>query len=179
MGHNAGTMAVIEIQLNSLAQLFDSLDPAPFRDKALDREAEAYLVESVDELSSNEPVQLRICGPESLRPHLPEITTAVHAHFRRAHEHIEWRLRRQMRIGRIALLIGLLVLAVTLVARHFLHGLGVSSADILGEGLLIVGWVGLWRPAELLLFERLETRSERNVLERLSTIPVELRVLTN
>jgi hypothetical protein len=172
-------MAVIEIQLNSLPQLFDSLDPAPFRDKTLDRDAEAYLIESVDELPSNEAVQLRICGPESLRGNLPELTTAIHAHFRRAHEHIEWRLRRQMRIGRIALLIGLLVLAVTLVARHLLHGFGTSSADILGEGLLIVGWVGLWRPAEILLFERLESHSERKVLERLSTIPVELRVLTN
>lgn len=170
-------MAVIEIQLNSLPQLFDSLDPAPFRDKTLDRDAEAYLIESVDELPSNELVQLRICGPESLRSNLPEITSAVHAHFRRAREHIEWRLRRQMRIGRIALLIGLLVLAITLVARHLLHAYGTSSADIIGEGLLIVGWVGLWRPAELLLFERLETRSERKVLERLSTIPVELRVL--
>ena len=170
-------MAIIEIQLNSLPQLFDSLDPAPFRDKTLDRNAEAYLVESVDELPSNEPVQLRICGPASLRPSMPEITEAVHAHVRRAHENIEWKLRRQMRVGRLALLIGLLVLAITLVARHLLHGFGTSSADILGEGLLIVGWVGLWRPAELLLFERLESRSERKVLERLSTIPVELRVL--
>lgn len=175
----SAAMAVIDIQLNTLPQLFDSLDPAPFRDKTLDRNAEAYLIESVDEFPLNEPVQLRICGPDSLRPHLPEITTAVHAHFRRAHEHIEWRLRRQLRIGCVALLIGLLVLAVTLVARHLLHGLGTSSADILGEGLLIVGWVGLWRPAEILLFERLETLAERKILQRLSTIPVELRVLTN
>ena len=170
-------MAIIEIQLDSLPQLFDSLDPAPFRDKTLDRDAEAYLIESMDELRPKEAAQLRICGPESLRPCMPEITTAVHAHFRRAHEHIEWKLRRQMRVGRISLLIGLLVLTVTLVARYLLHGLGTTGAEILGEGLLIVGWVGLWRPAELLLFQRLETRSERKVLERLSTIPVELRVL--
>lgn len=170
-------MAIIEIQLNSLPQLFDSLDPAPFRDRTLDRGAEAYLIESMDELPPKEPVQLRICAPESLRPSMPEITTAVHAHFRRAHEHIEWKLRRQMRVGRVSLLIGLLVLAATLVIRFLLHEVGTTGAEILGEGMLIVGWVGLWRPAELLLFERLETRSERKVLERLSTIPVELRVL--
>lgn len=45
-------MALIEIHLKTLAQLFDSLDPAPFHDKTLDREAEAYLIESVDEVSS-------------------------------------------------------------------------------------------------------------------------------
>ena len=51
-------MAIIEIQLNSLPQLFDSLDPAPFHDRALDREAEAWLRESVDEVPSREPLEL-------------------------------------------------------------------------------------------------------------------------
>ena len=170
-------MASIEIHLKTLAQLFDSLDPAPFHDKTLDREAEAYLIESVDEVSSKTPVHLVIRGPESLRASLPEIDSAIHAHFRRALEHVEWKLRRRMRIGRLALVIGLLVLAVTLVARHLLHGVSGSSADILGEGLLIVGWVGLWRPAEMLLFERLESTAERAVLRRLAEIPVEFRVL--
>lgn len=44
--------------------------------------------------------------------------------------------------------------------------------QVVGEGLLILSWVVLWRPAELLLFERWESRHERQVLERLSNIPV-------
>ena len=66
-------MALIEIHLKTLAQLFDSLDPAPFHDKTLDREAEAYLIESVDEVSSKTAVQQVIRRPESLRASLPEI----------------------------------------------------------------------------------------------------------
>lgn len=169
-------MAIIDIHLGSLSQLFDSLDPAPFHDKALDREAEAYLIESVDEFPPRVPLQLAVHGPESLRASLPEIQVAVHTHFRRALAHAEWKLRRKMRIGRITLVIGLLVLAVTLIARHLLHSIGTGSADVIGEGLLIVGWVGLWRPAELLLFERLEGSSERTVLKRLTEIPVEFRL---
>ena len=69
----------------------------------------------------------------------------------------------------------LVVLAVTLVARHLLHSLHTSSADVFGEGLLIVGWVGLWRPAEMLLFDRLESAADRAVLRRLSQIPVHFR----
>ena len=34
-------MPAIEMRIDSLPQLFDSLDPAPFHDRALDREAEA------------------------------------------------------------------------------------------------------------------------------------------
>ena len=168
-------MPTIEMQLDSLPQLFDSLDPAPFHDRALDRGAEAWLKESVDEKPSRAPLELMIRGPEALRAHLPEIQTAVHAHFRRALEQEEWKLRRRMRVGRLALLIGLVVLAVTLVARHLLHSLHTSSADVFGEGLLIVGWVGLWRPAEMLLFDRLESAADRAVLRRLSQIPVHFR----
>ena len=170
-------MAVIEIQLNALPQLFDSLDPAPFREKALDPRAEAYLIESVDEHAKRTPVHLCIRGPESLRVKLPEIADAIHLHFRRELEAIEWKLRRKMRLGRVALVIGLAVLAVTLVARYLLDGVGNGGADLIGEGLLIIGWVGLWRPAELLLFERLESRADRSAIQRLSTIDVQFKAL--
>lgn len=170
-------MVSIEIQLRGLAQLFDSLDPAPFHDKALDRDAEAYLMESVDEVPPRTPVELVVRGPESLRASLPEIDAAVHAHFGRALEHQEWKLRRRMRVGRLALLIGLLVLAATLIARYLLHDVAGARAGVFVEGLLIVGWVGLWRPTEMLLFERLESAADRHVLRRLARIPVRFRAL--
>lgn len=170
-------MVTIEIQLQSLAQLFDSLDPAPFHDKALDRDAEAYLIESVDEAPQKAPLELVVRGPEALRASLPEIDAAVHAHFQRELQHQEWKLRRRMRVGRLALLIGLLVLAVTLVARHLLDVAGNGNAGVISEGLLIVGWVGLWRPAEMLLFERLESAADRAVLRRLSVIPIRFAAL--
>ena len=170
-------MASIEMQLDSLAQLFDSLDPAPFHDRSLDRDAEAWLVESVDEVALKVPLELVIRGPQSLAASLEEVERAVHTHFRRALEHEEWRLRRRMRVGRVALVIGLAVLALTLVTRHLLHSVTSSATDVLGEGLLIVGWVGLWRPAEMLLFERLENAADRAVLRRLASIPVRFRAM--
>ena len=170
-------MASIEMQLDSLAQLFDSLDPAPFHDRSLDRDAEAWLVESVDEVALKVPLELVIRGPQALAASLEDVERAVHTHFRRALEHEEWRLRRRMRVGRVALVIGLAVLALTLVARHLLHSVTSSATDVLGEGLLIVGWVGLWRPAEMLLFERLENAADRAVLRRLASIPVRFRAM--
>lgn len=170
-------MTSIEMQLDSLPQLFDSLDPAPFHDRALDRHAEAWLKESVDEVPARAALELVIRGPAALRAHLPEIDLAVHTHFRRALDHEEWKLRRRIRVGRLALLIGLGVLAVTLLARLLLQNLPTSGADILGEGLLIIGWVGLWRPAEMLLFERLDSAADRTVLRRLSQIPIRFHAL--
>ena len=79
-------------------------------------------------------------------------------------------------MGRVMLLLGLGVLAVTLFTRYWLSGLN-TKADLLGESLLIVGWVALWRPAELLLFDRIEARIDRRVLERLAAIPVEFHAV--
>ena len=44
MEPGATAMPAIEMRIDSLPQLFDSLDPAPFHDRALDREAEAWLI---------------------------------------------------------------------------------------------------------------------------------------
>lgn len=46
---------LIEIRVNGIAQLFHTLDPYPFRDKDLDREAEEYIVGWARELPRNRP----------------------------------------------------------------------------------------------------------------------------
>jgi hypothetical protein len=55
-----------------------------------------------------------------------------------------------------------------------LLGVFVSSQMLvaIGEGLLIFGWVAMWRPIEILLFERLENHQNRTLLQHLSQIPV-------
>lgn len=167
-------MAVIEIHLKSIQQLFETFDPAPFRDKALDAHVEAYLIESATEHPDNEPLSLLITGPAELAASIPEITTAIHANFHLAQERMERLIRGRMRMGRALLVMGLGVLFITLLIRYALSELG-SKADLLGESLLIVGWVALWRPAELLLFNRFESQAERRVLERLAHVAVEFR----
>ena len=168
-------MAVIEMHLGSVQQLFDSLDPSPFHQKALDRNAEAWLVDSAGEHADREPLRLLVHGPESMKASMPEVSAAIHTHFRLARDRLDRQGRRRVRRGLNALVAGLLLLALTLLARYALRSAGVHS-DVLSEGLLIIGWVGMWRPAELLLFDRLESSAERALLDRLSRVPVEFRV---
>jgi hypothetical protein len=42
----------------------------------------------------------------------------------------------------------------------------------ISEGLLIVGWVAMWRPIEVLLFERVENHQNMALFDRLSHIEV-------
>ena len=44
----------------------------------------------------------------------------------------------------------------------------------LGESLLILGWVVMWRPVEILLWEHWESHLGHAILERLARIPIEI-----
>lgn len=167
--------AVIELRLHSLAQLYDSLDPSPFREKALDRHVETWLVECAEEYGPDRSLRLVVHAAPEVLPQGDAVADAVHTHFRLALDSAERRHRVRLRIHRFAMLLGLAVLGTTLVLRRLVGDLGGDLADVLGEGLLILGWVALWRPAEYLLFDTWEQRQSRRVLAKLATMPVELR----
>jgi hypothetical protein len=49
--------------------------------------------------------------------------------------------------------------------------------NLLGNGVfLVIAWVGLWYPLDLLFFARLPQRRERRALDALLRMPVEVRV---
>ncbi len=56
---------VIEIRVDEIAQLFDTLDPYPFREKDLDHEAEEYIVGWARELPSDRPFRIVIHVPDN------------------------------------------------------------------------------------------------------------------
>jgi cytidylate kinase len=51
------------------------------------------------------------------------------------------------------------------------HG---AFAKIVQEGLTIGGWVAMWRPLQIYLYDWWPLRAERRVLERLSRMSVRL-----
>ena len=55
-----GAPALIEMKLSSLAQLFNSMDPSPFHERDLDRDAEAFIVSWAQEHAKAQPFKLVI-----------------------------------------------------------------------------------------------------------------------
>lgn len=168
---------LIEVRLSRLAQLFHNLDPAPFREKDLDPDAEAYLVESAEEIGPGLPIALvfelpaaEIAQAEALLPEaLAHYFTDRALSSRRT-------LNRLLRDGRTALLIGLGFLGICLITSETINQWGAGlPARVLGEGLLILGWVALWRPLEIFLYEWWPLRRRMNVLRQLARAPVWIR----
>jgi hypothetical protein len=165
-------MAEIELRIQRLDQLFDSLDPAPFHAKALDRNADTYLLESAGEYSARQPLTIAIHAPAALADHLADIASAIHTHYALAHQQAERRHRHRRRIGRIALSAGMATLAAALLLRSWVETIGGPIGEVLAEGLLILAWVALWRPIETIGFDSWESREQRRLLARLSRMPI-------
>lgn len=165
-------MNEIELRIQRLDQLFDSLDPSPFNAKALDRNAESYLLECAGEHGPRQPLAIAIHAPQALRTHVTDITAAIHAHFALAYRQAVRRHRKRRRIGRFALFAGMMILAAALLLRQWVEAIGGSAGEVLAEGLLILAWVALWRPIETIGFESWDCREERRLLQMLSRVPV-------
>ncbi len=79
---------------------------------------------------------------------------------------VEVELARVARRGRTELLFGVVFLA----ACFALSSAAASSlepywlSDFISEGLIIVGWIALWHPVDMLLFERWPLRRDIRLL---------------
>ena len=166
----------IEVRLRDVRQLFDALDPSPFREKDLDPNAEEYIVESAKQLPSRAPCALvvHLDRPTGLADEAGAIGDAVRVHFARRAKVLRRDLRRLFRRGFISLGIGIAFLVVIFaVVRLIGQFLGESAVAALSrEGLIIVGWVAMWRPLEIFLYDWWPILGEQRVSERLSRIDV-------
>lgn len=174
-GQSAPRANLIEVRVPRLESLYETLDPSPFREKALDPDFEAYLLDCAGEFGDALPLTVLVHAPPELRDHAADLATALHAHFGFLLQQHARRERTQARRHRAVVFAGLGVLAGALVLRRLLQGWSGSGGEILAEGLLLLGWVALWRPIDALLFDRHATREERGVLSRLAEARVEWR----
>lgn len=167
--------AEIALRIERVSQLFDVLDPAPFREKSLDTSAEAYITEAAGALPPDAEIELVFIGPEHLEHELTAVADAVRGHFEYRIQQERQRWRWRARIARRATALGFAILGAAIALRGAL-GLSESPVfDVMSEGLLIFGWVALWRPIEHLLFDRVEHRAKCQLLGRLATVGIGYR----
>ena len=101
---------------------------------------------------------------------------SVDDYFRRRAVATRARLRRLFRVGRVSLVIGLAFLVVALALGELLAGLlsKESWSWVAKEGLVIGGWVALWRPLEIFLYDWWPIRAEARMYDRLGEMDVRL-----
>jgi hypothetical protein len=173
-----GHLTLIEIQLARIEQLFNSLDPSPFHQQDLDKDAEEYIVDSVLDLPPDAPLKLVIYLPPGAlaAPRVKAAQDSIRHFFSYGHASTLRKRRLHMREGRLALALGLAFLFSCIMLRQvFFKDPGTLLGEAFSEGLLILGWVAIWRPMEMLLYDWWPITRRANTYRRLSEIEVEVR----
>ena len=167
----------IEVRVRELRQLYNEIDPSPFHDRDLAPDAEQFIVETAREVPRGDPVGLVVHHETpGIDPHAAaDLREAVHRHFRREADSTRRRLRVLFRRGRVSLAIGLGFLALTGILASRVPG--VSPGEVGGflhDSLIIGGWVAMWRPLEVFLYEWWPILAEARLFDRLASMPVRI-----
>ena len=147
---------LIELRLNHVGQLFNTMDPSPFHERDLDHDAEEFIVSWARELriQGRKELRLRVVLHQAADPAVTELVRQSLRHYFAYRAEVSRReLHGLLREGRTALGIGLTFLAAT---------------------LTICGWVGLWKPIDIHLYRWWPLRAQAGLQARLSACPVEV-----
>ena len=170
--------STVEIQVEEIGQLFNMLDPFPFRERDLDKDAEEYIVSWAREFPRNHDLRILVHMPkaEAESPAARDLAQALARYFQYRAETTSRDLRELFRIGRRSLAIGLAVLALCVIAgRVAVRAWGEGElGSFLSESLLLLGWVSNWRPIEIFLHDWWPIARRRDLYHRPAAAKVEL-----
>lgn len=146
----------LQLRVRELGQLFNSMDPTPFLNKDLDRDAEAFIETWAEQFKSN--CQLRITIHLE---HLPAevdpsaiMVEAIHNYFDHKAGLVRGELKLLLWEGRISLLIGIAFVSLCLILADVIRQLDAGAVvNIARESLVIGGWVAMWRPMQIFLYD--------------------------
>lgn len=175
----------IEIRVRHLNQLFNSLDPSPFYEQDLDTDAEEFIIGWARELPRKMPFEIVLHLIEKRTDELnhsdaeEKIGQSISQYFDHRTQQEGRRLAELLRIGRISFLIGIVFLVgcflianlITLLTSNWAHS---PLVLILRESFIIIGWVAMWRPLEIFLYEWWPIAGSRTLYSRLSSADFKL-----
>jgi hypothetical protein len=168
--------ASIEIRVEKISQLFDTLDPSAYPQKDLARTTEEFIVGWARELPKSRPIEIVVHLPagEAASVAAQQLGDAFSSYFRHNADRLVLDLRELFRIGRWSLLIGMSVLAGCVLLGQFLASRFEEGYfnRFFNEGLIILGWVANWRPIEIFLYEWWPLVRRRELYRRLSVASV-------
>ncbi len=166
----------LDLKVREVRQLFNLRDPAPFRDRDLDPGVVDYLLEATEEVPRRAPIKVVVFVADEPDVALGDeaVRTAIRHYFDHALAVQGMRIRAHLRQGRMAVIVGVTVLVGCLLLSNAISA-DVTWKRILREGLVIGGWVAIWRPVEHFLYDWWPYLEKRRVLKRILDAEVQIQ----
>ena len=167
----------LALRVREIAQLFNSMDPTPFLNKDLDPGANTFIESWASVYSSQSRFHITIhleLWPEDGDP-TQLLTEAIHNHFSYKAEQTRKSLKHLLLQGRISLAIGIVFVSLCLIGADAINHLGNNAGySIAGESLTIVGWVAMWRPMQIFLYDWWPLQKQIHLYQRLSQANIQV-----
>ena len=163
------TTAAIRLEVRSVDQLLDP-ENSPFPGPRLDPEAGERILKMARNSPKATSFIVEFTVPAADLGREDEVRKALAVLALEAMADAEKELREIFKNGRVSLFVGFLAVAILLGITELLLLVGGDSATVraITESLIIVYWVILWRPAELLLYEHFPARRRRRAARALA-----------
>ena len=172
----------IEVRVKSPQQLFDSRDPAPFLDRDLDDDFVEYIFSSAREFSLSSPLKIVIYIEEKETKDLPKdsIREAIHSFLTYQIDLQKGDLKNFLKRAQLFFLIGLTILVLSIsVAQNLLVPSPPGLIGILREGIVIFGWVSIWKPIELILYDWYPLFEKLRFYKKLLATEIDVRFMSS
>jgi hypothetical protein len=173
----SATPGLIEVRLREVTQLFNSMDPSPFHERDFDADAEEFIISWALEYPRTQRLKLVVylARAPADGDAATMIRQAVHNYFAYRAE-LNWREFKQlMRQGRTSLIVGLSFLIGCFVIGQFVGRTG-TWHELTRESLTIGGWVAMWRPLQIYLYDWWPLRRRGAIYRKLSVMDVEVKI---
>lgn len=173
--HHSRGVAPVRIHIHELAQLYNSLDPSPFWDRDLDRNAAEFIEgEFRDRLWADAWHLIVHVRTGDADAHM--LQNALESYYDRLATSTSRELKEHFRGGRLGLLAGLALFGTFMGTRALLRASVPTLPTAVDEGLIILAWLTLWRPAETLAYEWLPLYRRRRLYQRLRAVRVSVQL---
>jgi hypothetical protein len=134
-----------------------------------------WIYREAKEFPAHSDYELEIRVPAAELDRQSDVVTAIHDFFQNEAGQASRELGHKITKGLGSLVRSLAVVAGLVLLAEFLRGLGGGHVyNLFSESLVIIGWVTLWIPVEMLLFERYKIRSRRNLARQLANAKIRL-----
>ncbi len=172
----AHATSTVSLHVRNLGQLFNSLDPSPFWDRDLDREAAAFIEEEFSGRPRDRTWLLNVSFADQLDDTQSDLQEAVRRYYLRLTDSVRHHIREQLRVARISLALGIGVFVACMVGRELLDGeVAGRLPRALDEGLIVLAWIALWLPIEQLVSDLVPLLRQRSFYRHLARIRVHMR----
>jgi hypothetical protein len=171
----------IEVHVTELSLLFNAMDPSPLPKRDLDPKAEEFIIGWARSLRRDARLFLYVSVDRpGVSDQVDAVRDAIHEFFRQRSLSASRRLSQLFRVGRTSLLIGVVFLTVAVSLAGLVDRVlsGSQIGALIRESMVIGGWVAMWRPLEIFLYDWWPILAERKLFDRLSEAPVRITFKT-